>query len=269
MKLLISLLLLSLLTSCFGINGKISISAPIDNYILTTDENIVPKVSGTVVLETEEKDEKKLKKLKGEVTCNGVKAQADGVLNLSFEALNVPIEAFKNKNLKCVYKSSFFSTSEAVITVISKQQGVADPGEEGMKTLAGIDSDNDGVRDDVQIWINQNYSQFPSTKIQMMKLAKNKQLELLNAEDKEQSIISSYDYLFSFECLSYTLGDSQKALNESNIMDAIFMNTEARVKAQLKSDSNFHGQGDSRSQFSDGSEYCNKKATKEDIWRAK
>ena len=28
-----------------------------------------------------------------------------------------------------------------------------DPGEEGKKTIQGIDSDRDGVRDDVQMWI--------------------------------------------------------------------------------------------------------------------
>ena len=36
-----------------------------------------------------------------------------------------------------------------------------DPGEAGKKTLLGVDSDGDGVRDDVEIWLNRNFSNTP------------------------------------------------------------------------------------------------------------
>ena len=35
------------------------------------------------------------------------------------------------------------------------------PGERGSKTLLGIDSDGDGVRDDIEIWLNRAYSNTP------------------------------------------------------------------------------------------------------------
>lgn len=45
------------------------------------------------------------------------------------------------------------------------------PGEEGNKTLLGIDSDNDGVRDDVEIWINERFSNTPTLDLYNYRMA--------------------------------------------------------------------------------------------------
>src|SRR5690606_14648778 len=46
--------------------------------------------------------------------------------------------------------------------VVKKDIVVVDPGEEGKKTLLGIDIDNNGVRDDVQVWIENIYGSDPN-----------------------------------------------------------------------------------------------------------
>lgn len=46
----------------------------------------------------------------------------------------------------------------------------AHPGELGMKTLLGVDSDRDGVRDDLEIWINEKFSNTPNENKRLLRL---------------------------------------------------------------------------------------------------
>lgn len=63
-----------------------------------------------------------------------------------------------------------------------------DPGEAGKATLAGIDSDNDGVRDDVQRWIVINYPNSQKTRAALVQEVKLDQQFLLNAADPNISL---------------------------------------------------------------------------------
>lgn len=56
-----------------------------------------------------------------------------------------------------------------------------DPGPEGMKTLAGIDSDNDGVRDDVQRYIALNYGHSERAVMSLREIAKGAQRQIMIA----------------------------------------------------------------------------------------
>ena len=57
-----------------------------------------------------------------------------------------------------------------------------DPGPAGMKTLEGIDSDKDGVRDDVQRFIVERYGESERAVAALMKVAKTAQLQMLSAD---------------------------------------------------------------------------------------
>lgn len=60
----------------------------------------------------------------------------------------------------------------------------ADPGEAGKATIEGIDSDGDGVRDDVQIFIAQMWPESERTQAMMTMGAKQMQHQLVIAHDK-------------------------------------------------------------------------------------
>lgn len=77
-----------------------------------------------------------------------------------------------------------------------------DPGEEGKKTLAGIDSDNDGVRDDVQRWIELN----ARDSARYREALKQKSIALqraLLAKTKDESIQAANAQMRVVECIDY------------------------------------------------------------------
>jgi hypothetical protein len=63
-----------------------------------------------------------------------------------------------------------------------------DPGEAGKESLEGVDCDRDGVRDDIQRWIALTYPDSEKTRAALTVVAKNRQLALLNADNKSLSI---------------------------------------------------------------------------------
>lgn len=118
---------------------------------------------------------------------------------------------------------------------------VADPGEEGRKTLLGIDSDNDGVRDDIQRYINEMYQNIPNTKSALRQLAIAKQLVFLSLNNKSENIKAIFREGDSIFCLVGIKGSDATKIRM--IFESKYLNTEERLVAQKKSDLNFHGQG--------------------------
>jgi len=121
-----------------------------------------------------------------------------------------------------------------------------DPGAAGKLTLAGIDSDNDGVRDDVQRWIVMTYSNSQKTRAALKQMAKAKQLVLLNAADQVNARANALVGDKAAYCLSYVreqvLGISgSDAYDIKAEMRAIYLNTYARSKAWLQHDSYLSG----------------------------
>lgn len=66
---------------------------------------------------------------------------------------------------------------------------VADPEENGKKTLAGIDSDNNGVRDDVQRWINESFNSNANMKKALGQISKSEQSKIINSNNEEQATL--------------------------------------------------------------------------------
>ena len=151
--------------------------------------------------------------------------------------------------------------------VIDASLEVADPGEAGMKTLAGIDADNSKIRDDAQRWINEKYpmATFPSTNKALKQISKYAQLGVLNATNKAESIRFTQLEGEASGCLKW-IRKKDTTRGEKNLR-AIFFNTKDRIKANMQGDLNFNGQGPSSKKESTPyeryNELCEFSATKE------
>jgi len=121
-----------------------------------------------------------------------------------------------------------------------------DPGAAGKLTLAGIDSDNDGVRDDVQRWIVMTYPNSQKTRAALIQMAKATQVILINANNVANARSYSLDEGRASDCISYIrkqvlgVGNSD-AYNVKREMDAIYLNTYSRTKAYLQYDARLSG----------------------------
>lgn len=107
----------------------------------------------------------------------------------------------------------------------------ADPGEAGTKTLAGIDSDGDGLRDDVQrhiFLIEKN----ESAQIALVQMAKVQQDLLLIGEDKGEALLLAAKLSKVIDCLFYL--DEDAALGRVVSLKAALLNTEQRIAANIE-----------------------------------
>ncbi|MCM2350732.1 MAG: hypothetical protein NDI69_11985 [Bacteriovoracaceae bacterium] len=131
------------------------------------------------------------------------------------------------------------------LTVVAKEKVtisrvVVDPGEAGMKTLEGIDVDQDGVRDDIQVWIDSEYpiETRPSTNRALKQYSKYMQLAIVNYLDVETSRNFKIKNLESFSCLSWVVKNVTPIYKNH---DSKFLNTKERIRAELKAESYFNG----------------------------
>gem|GEM_PF-990322 len=114
-------------------------------------------------------------------------------------------------------------------------------------TLLGIDSDNDGIRDDVQRWINENLSnETLELKLAFKQYAIFVQKRIENSANKVNSIIASHEQVKSTNCairVGQSLNISLKTIQENTEkIDFMYLNTEQRIKASINASANFHGQ---------------------------
>lgn len=121
-----------------------------------------------------------------------------------------------------------------------------DPGEEGKVTLEGIDSDNDGVRDDIQRWFVLRYPDSEKKQSAFKQAAIDFQNTLLVANDKDASITATRNLLRSRECVYHALGANASNLTEVKFdldqFRSVVLNTKLRTDAHFLSGKNFSGQ---------------------------
>lgn len=81
-----------------------------------------------------------------------------------------------------------------------------DPGAEGLLTIKGIDSDNDGVRDDVQIEIAKKYPSNDSAKLALTQFAKSLQRAFIaKNNDNEQQLNAIFSEIISAStCITFS-----------------------------------------------------------------
>ena len=134
-----------------------------------------------------------------------------------------------------------------------------DPGEAGKATLAGIDSDNDGVRDDVQRWIAMSFPNSQKTRAAVTQKAKAIQLILLNAADEANARKYSRASGKASFCITFVreqlLGQDSDAYHLKRELEAIYMNTAVRSRAWLQADSYLGGMYSIPSDLSKGCKF--------------
>ncbi len=110
-----------------------------------------------------------------------------------------------------------------------------DPGEAGKTTLQGIDSDNDGVRDDVQRFIKSSYPNSLPQRRAATQFAKNIMVSL-RAEDAATSEVHAWAAkdLRNSECLDFLFGGFSIAVNEQSKIKQAVLNTDARNRTHLR-----------------------------------
>jgi len=114
-----------------------------------------------------------------------------------------------------------------------------DPGPAGKKTLEGIDSDHDGVRDDVQRWIAMSYPNSQKTRAVLSQSTKTMQQFLLNAADPIVSYKTAGRMSKDIRCLGYILPAEFATVDSEH--EAVFLNTHQRSKAWLQADKHLSG----------------------------
>ena len=114
-----------------------------------------------------------------------------------------------------------------------------DPGEEGKKTLLGIDSNDNGVRDDVEIWVYTSYEK-PIERAVLMQNARAYQIVIQEPEKALENVNYMHDVV---DCESYwslsakNEGESfwlEKFRNYSKEIKPIQFNTAKRFLAHEK-----------------------------------
>lgn len=116
-----------------------------------------------------------------------------------------------------------------------------DPGEMGKKTLLGIDSDNDGVRDDIQRYIYFTYPNEEKVRLALTQIAKNFQELLPKASDPEISHANVKKLYCNRDCLYYIKGGVRNAMNISRALKAEILNTKERSLAYLQFNNSLAG----------------------------
>lgn len=114
-----------------------------------------------------------------------------------------------------------------------------DPGEAGKATLEGIDSDGDGVRDDVQRWIAMTYPDSEKTRAALTQRTKTMQQFLLDADNSKATYLNAVQMSEDYDCLSYINMDASYDISREH--KAVFLNTYLRSKMWLNADRQLSG----------------------------
>lgn len=122
-----------------------------------------------------------------------------------------------------------YTLSDPITVTVDPFKLPPDPGEAGKQTLAGIDSDHDGVRDDVQRYIQLEYQSSARTRAALSQYA-------AGLIDFLQAGSGSAPLADAVHCLAYSLPSSEAHLKMVEIK-AIVLNTRARSRAFVAANS--------------------------------
>lgn len=119
------------------------------------------------------------------------------------------------------------------ISTSTTNQLPPDPGEAGKATLEGVDSDKDGVRDDVQIAISLNWSESELKQKGLEQFTKALSVYMLSTSENEAKRNNVARQL-STNCM-YSI-DRTTAANDIKKIKSFILNTEERLKAYYRAE---------------------------------
>lgn len=118
------------------------------------------------------------------------------------------------------------------------------PGETGKATLLGVDVDRDGVRDDLEIWVNEKYSNTPNKnrrleRMNFKALVQDSSYKMRNANNRERLLSNTLMTEELINCLSALDPEGFYIVLEE--YQAHLMNTEERFKTYMGLQKNYAG----------------------------
>jgi PKD repeat protein len=108
---------------------------------------------------------------------------------------------------------------------------VPNPGDAVNESLEGIDVDGDGIRDDVQRWINYEVKDNDDLKFVFRKLGANYQLQILNTDNSEEMVKYQKREINIQSCLYGKINNDDQSDYYVGILTYLYRSTEARSKA--------------------------------------
>lgn len=106
-----------------------------------------------------------------------------------------------------------------------------DPGEAGKATLEGIDSDRDGIRDDIQRYIALTYPDSAKTRAALRQFTLAMHRAMLESPD-ETSALHNTEYMHrAHECVWYI--HSEQSIKMTDLLMAQYLNTPERSRTYL------------------------------------
>ena len=138
-----------------------------------------------------------------------------------------------------------FAPDLAVDITVSTVPVPPDPGKAGKETIAGIDANANGVRDDVERFIVFSYPdltpEHENTRNALFQYAGAAQEGLLVAEDKEAARATSEELQHSLDCLRFVIKDLERVSETQTLVQAHVLNTVERTRANSRFSSQLSG----------------------------
>jgi len=106
-----------------------------------------------------------------------------------------------------------------------------DPGEAGKTSLEGIDSDGDGIRDDIQRYIALTYPDTQRTRAALRQMVMALQKAILESPDVERALNNTETMHRASECLWYI--HSERSISMTDLLMSEYLNTLERSRAYL------------------------------------
>lgn len=139
-----------------------------------------------------------------------------------------------------------------------------DPGPEGASTPAGVDRNNNGVRDDIERWIAASYPESATLRAGLMQYARSQQIYSARRMDSPaEALAVSARTSRAIACMVLTLGQGEAADAEASRrframqqLDLQFLNTPERLKLFIENEKLLAGQVLESPEGSDPAKYC-------------
>ncbi len=142
------------------------------------------------------------------------------------------------------------------IEIVKDVELPPDPGVAGKQTLLGIDSDNDGVRDDVQRYIFIRYPNDKKLRLALTEIAKNYQELLPDSADPDAAYTHVTKLHRSRACLYYIQGGVRNAIDILDGLHAEILNTKERSVRYLGFSNSLAGKTSSIPQYDERKSCC-------------
>ncbi len=114
-----------------------------------------------------------------------------------------------------------------------------DPGEPGKATLEGIDSDGDGIRDDIQRYIALTYPDSQKTRAALRQFTRALDKSILESPDEESALNNTEGMHRASECNWYI--HSKLSIKMTDLLMSEYLNTVERSRAYLAYDAKLGG----------------------------